>query len=94
MRFTVARTLILLALGLAAFLAYPRIAGQVAMDKCLDSGGTWAYGVCRSSYEGVYVEPDPKPVLLGSTAAAAGAVLLGVAVFAVRDRRRQASRAT
>ena len=94
MRLTVARTLILLALGLAGFLIYPRIADQVAMDKCLDSGGTWAYGVCRSSFEGVSDAPDPKPVLLGSIAAAAAAILLGAAVFVVRDRRHQASRAT
>jgi hypothetical protein len=94
MRLTVARGLILCALGLAAFLIYPRVNDFIAMDKCLDSGGTYAYGVCGPSTEGVSDIPNSTPVLIGSTVAASAVMLLGAAVFVVRDRSARDTRAT
>jgi hypothetical protein len=77
MRFTVFRSAVLAALALAAFFAYPRVADYIAMDKCLDGRGIYAYGICRSSAEGVFDPPDPKPVLLGSSVSALAVLILG-----------------
>ena len=92
--FTRLRLAILVALAVATFFIYPRVADFIAMNKCLDSGGVYAYGNCGSGEEGVYVGKDPKDLLVARSAAAIVLVIFGAVAFAIRDRIRHGARAT
>lgn len=92
--FTRLRLAILVTLAVAAFFIYPRVADFIAMDKCLDSGGVYAYGHCGSGEEGVYIGKDPKDLLVARSAAAMVLVIITVVAFEIRDRIRHDARAT
>jgi hypothetical protein len=88
------RIILLLVVAVATALAFPHLQDFIAMDQCLDRGGSYTYthGQCVFGNEGELAWINPNRKLLQALAAALITGGLVVGVFAVLDYRRHQGR--